>query len=166
MSSELETRLAVQIAIDDLLVRYIDALDTRTWDQLDTVFAPDATLDYSSSGGPEAKGSYPEVRKWLQGVLGFFVATQHMVGKSRIEIVGDTVKSRTIFHNPLVLPVNDQGQYDPNGEGTSPFVAGGWYNDTCQETPDGWRIIDRREEHAYMMGDLPPGFAPPGVEPA
>src|ERR1700677_2247548 len=38
-------------AIDDLLFRYATALDTRQWDLLDQVFAPDATIEYSPSGG-------------------------------------------------------------------------------------------------------------------
>ena len=43
--------------ISDLLSRYGVAIDSRQWDLLDTVFTPDATIDYSSSGAP--KGSYP-----------------------------------------------------------------------------------------------------------
>ncbi len=69
MTSELELQLADRFAIDDLMVRYIDAIDTKDWDLLDTVFTPDAILDYTTSGGPDAKGTYPEIKKWLQNAL-------------------------------------------------------------------------------------------------
>ena len=45
--------IADRLEIDQLLVRYVDAIDAKDWDLLDTVFTPDAHLDYSSSGGPE-----------------------------------------------------------------------------------------------------------------
>ena len=161
MNPELETQLAARLAIDDLMVRYIDAIDQKDWGLLDTVFTSDAILDYSTSGGPDAKGSYPEMKQWLQGALSIFSITQHMIGKTTYDFDGDTVKCRTIFHNPMVVPVDDQGNYDANGSGQSPFVVGGWYLDTCQETPDGWRMIHKYEEQAYIMGSFPPGLAPP-----
>lgn len=160
--SELEQQLADRFAIDDLMVRYIEAIDNKDWDLLDTVFTPDAVLDYSTSGGPDAKGAYPEIKQWLQGALAAFPLTQHMIGKSKIELEGDTAKCRTIFHNPMVLPVNSEGNYDPDGSGQSVFVVGGWYEDTCQRTPDGWRIVHKFEQQAYVSGSFPPGFAPGG----
>ena len=61
--------IADRIALDDLMTRYVDAIDTKNWDLLDTVFTPDAILDYSTSGGPDAKGPYPQIKEWLQGAL-------------------------------------------------------------------------------------------------
>lgn len=162
MTSELETQLADRFAIDDLMVRYIDAIDTKDWDLLDTVFTPDAILDYTTSGGPDAKGPYPEIKKWLQNALAVFPLTQHMIGKSKIEFDGDMAKCRTIFHNPMILPINSDGNYDSSGTGQSVFIVGGWYLDTCQKTADGWRIVHKYEEQAYMSGSFPPGFNLPG----
>ena len=44
---ELSDRLEIQ----DLLVDYSHAIDTRDWDALDDVFTPDAFIDYSAFGG-------------------------------------------------------------------------------------------------------------------
>ncbi len=56
--------------IDDLLVRYATVIDTRRWDELGSVFVPDAILDYRSAGG--IRGSLAEVGDWLASVLPFF----------------------------------------------------------------------------------------------
>lgn len=156
--------IADRIAIDDLMTRYVDAIDTKDWDLLDTVFTPDAVLDYSTSGGPDAKGPYPQIKEWLQGALAIFPLTQHMIGKSAVELNGDTAQCRTIFHNPMILPVDESGRYDPEGTGQSVFVVGGWYMDTCKKTPDGWRIVRKYEQQAFMSGNLPEGFAVPDTQ--
>ena len=44
-----------RIRINDLLVRYTLAIDTKDYDLLDTVFQPDATVDYTTSGGIRGK---------------------------------------------------------------------------------------------------------------
>ena len=62
-----------RLEIDDLLTRYATVLDNRRWDDLGTVFTPDATLDYRSAGG--IRGSFTEVGEWLSTVLPFFTWT-------------------------------------------------------------------------------------------
>ena len=63
---------------------------------------------------------------------------------------------RTIFHNPGGVPVNTEGLYDPDGEKHHIFIVGGWYNDVCIKTDNGWRIQEKIEEQAYMQGGYPP----------
>lgn len=144
-----------RLEIEQLMVNYIEAIDKQDWDRLDTVFTPDAELDYSSSGGPDGKGSYPDIKKWLQASLAIFPMTQHLIGKSEVVLDGDTAQCRTIFHNPMGVPVNDDGAYDPEGKGLHVFVVGGWYNDTCVRTADGWRITRKHEEQAFTQGGFP-----------
>jgi hypothetical protein len=50
MDKELQ-ELVDRRAIDDLLIRYTTALDTRQLDLLDQVFTADAQIDYAASGG-------------------------------------------------------------------------------------------------------------------
>ena len=50
--------------IDDLLIRYATAVDTKDWDLWETCFTDDAFVDYESAGG--IKGKRPEVRAWLE----------------------------------------------------------------------------------------------------
>ena len=146
-----------RIEIEQLIVRYTIAIDRKDWDGLDAVFTPDAVLDYSSSGGPEAKGPFPAMKTWLKGALAMFPLTQHLVGKSLIDFDGpDRARATTLFHNPMAVPKDDEGYFDATGTGRHIFVVGGWYHDTCVRTPAGWRIEHKNEEQGYMEGGFPP----------
>lgn len=153
-----------RLAIEDAIVRYTIAIDEKDWDLLDTVFAPDAHIDYSSSapGDDNAIGDYPKVKAWLQGALAAFPMTQHMVGKTYVRSWdGDTAKCTTLFHNPMGIPVGSDGKYDPEGTGIHVFYVGGWYHDTVSRTSEGFRIIEKVEAQGYFDGSFPEGFAPP-----
>ena len=150
-----------RLAIEDTIVRYTIAIDEKDWDLLDTVFTPDAHLDYSSSapGVDDANADYPTVKRWLQAALSIFPMTQHMVGKTYIRSWdGDTAQCTTLFHNPMGMPVNGDGKFDPNGSGLHLFYVGGWYHDTVARTPDGFRIVKKVEIGGYMDGGFPEGF--------
>jgi hypothetical protein len=156
-------QISDRIEVEDLLERYTSCIDAKDWNGLDSVFAPDAILDYSSSGGPPA-GPYPEIKAWLERALAIFPMTQHMIGKSRIRIDGDTAHCRSIFYNPMGMPIDADGQFSTDAAkqaGLHTFVVGGFYNDTCKRTPDGWRIVKKVEEQAYLTGGLAPGFDVP-----
>ena len=91
------TEISDRLEIDQLMALYVEAIDSKDWDLLDNVFTADAHLDYESSGGPEGKGDYPTIKLWLQKSLAIFPMTQHMVGKSLVDIDGDTATCRTLF---------------------------------------------------------------------
>ena len=76
-----------RIEIQDLMVRYARAIDTKDYGLLDTCFMPDAHVDYVSSGG--TKGPYPEVRQWLEKALAPFPAMMHLVANNQVELNGD-----------------------------------------------------------------------------
>ena len=137
-----------RIRINDLLIRYTVAIDTKDWELLDTVFTPDAKVDYTTSGG--IKGSYPEVRAWLAEVLALFEMTQHLISNSVVRIDGDTAAARTMVFNPM-------GRDDGKG-GLELFYVGAWYEDKLVRTPEGWRIAERFEEQAFLDGALPKGL--------
>ncbi len=135
--------------MDDLLVRYATVIDARDWAGLDTVFTPDAHLDYRSAGG--IRGSFSEVRQWLSEVLPIFTSTQHLIVNRAVQIAPDgTARARSIFHNPNQLLVGGEPWL---------FVVGGRYHDRMVRTPDGWRIASRVEETLWWdhpMPGLPP----------
>ena len=62
-----QQEISDRIEIQDLMIRYARAIDTKDYGLLDTCFLPDAHVDYVSSGG--TKGAYPEVRQWLEKAL-------------------------------------------------------------------------------------------------
>ena len=138
-------QISDRIEIDDLLIRYTVAIDTKDWELLDTVYTPDAKIDYTTSGG--IKGDYPEVRAWLAKVLPAFKMTQHLISNSVVKVDGDTATARTMVFNPM-------GTDDGKG-GLNLFYVGAWYDDKLVRTPQGWRIAERFEEQAFMQSSLP-----------
>jgi len=138
-------QISDQMEIQKLLTRYCTGIDTKQYDMLDSVFTPDATIDYTSAGGP--RGPFPEVKAWLETVLAIFPMTQHVVGNFDITVNGDTGTSRCTFFNPMALG---------NEDGTRQMLfVGGYYNDKLIRTSDGWRITERVEEGAWNYGDSP-----------
>ncbi len=139
-------RLLDRQEIDDLLTGYATAVDERAWDRLDSVFAPDAQLDYRSAGG--IRGGLPEVRRWLAEVLPLFTWTQHLVVNRRVSIDpgGDTARARSDFHNPNQMAIDGEPWL---------FVVGGRYHDRLERRPDGWRITRRVEETLWWHHPMP-----------
>jgi len=138
---ELSDRLQIQ----DLLVRYTRAIDTRDWALLDTCFLPDARVDYTATGG--VAGSYPEVRAWLAQALAPFPITVHYVTNSQVELDGDRARARTLVLNPMFFADPDGSLHD--------FTVGATYVDELVWTDGGWRIAKRSEEAGYLQGQLP-----------
>jgi 3-phenylpropionate/cinnamic acid dioxygenase small subunit len=133
---EISNRLEIQ----ELLVRYSHAVDTRDWDAFEQVFTDDAVIDYTEMGGP--RGGVKETRAFLESAMPTFSSFQHMIGNLVLEIDGDTARARTICFNPMVFP-------RPQGD-SQVFFCGLWYRDVLVRTPDGWRIKERYEERSYM----------------
>lgn len=145
---EMSDRLEIQ----DLFARYSFAIDERDWNGLDSVFTPDARIDYSETGG--AKGSFSEIKAWLPGALERFPAFQHMVATIKLTLDGDSATSRTILFNPMV-------HRDAAGADQT-FFIGLWYRDKLVRTADGWRIAERYEQMSWNH-NVPPMEPVPGV---
>ncbi len=143
---EMSDRLEIQ----DLFARYSFAIDERDWDALDSVFKPDARIDYTETGG--AKGSVAEIKAWLPVALERFPAFQHMVATTKLTLDGDRATSRTILFNPMVMAGEDGT--------TQTFFIGLWYRDSLVRTSAGWRIAERYEERSWMHNVPPLAPAP------
>ncbi len=131
---EISDRLEIQ----QLLVAYSTAIDTRRFDDLAQVFTPDAYIDYRAMGGID--GHFPEVKEWLSQVLPNFPAYAHMLGNFDVTITGNTAKSRTICFNPMVLPGSEPPQV---------LFCGLWYEDEFVRTAEGWRMTRRVETKCF-----------------
>ena len=123
--------------IQQLLIDYSTAIDTRQFDDLDRVFTPDAYIDYRAMGGID--GRFPEVKTWLAQVLPNFPVYAHMLGNFDVRIDGDTASSRTICFNPMVL----------GGEQNQILYCGLWYEDEFIRTAEGWRMSRRVETKCF-----------------
>jgi len=131
-----------RMEIQDLLVRYAHAVDTRDWPLFRELFTADAVVDYTAFGGPA--GSVEQVVAFLDSVLPLFTATQHLVANCSIELDGDRATARTMCHNPMALPT-------PAGTQPRLLMCGLWYRDTLRRTPAGWRLAERAEDKAYQI---------------
>ncbi len=132
-----------RLEIRDVLTRYTRAIDTGAWDQLDTVFTPDAQIDYTESGG--IAGGFAEIKPWLAEMLpAFFPKRMHTLGQVEIVLRGDEADVAAYFHNPM--PMDD-------GHGGEKIVElGGLYHHTMTRTPDGWRSRKLHEEIVWKRG--------------
>ena len=133
---EISDRLEIQ----QLLVAYSTAIDTRRFDDLDQVFTSDAYIDYRAMGGID--GQFPDVKKWLSEILPNFPAYSHLIGNFDVrvtrDVTGDTAKSRILCFNPMVL-----------GEDGQVLFCGLWYDDEFVRTADGWRMTRRVETKCF-----------------
>ncbi|MFE0026841.1 nuclear transport factor 2 family protein [Amycolatopsis sp. NPDC059021] len=135
---EISDRLEIQ----DLLVAYATAIDTRDFGALDRIFTGDARIDYTAFGGIE--GNLAEVKEWLAQSLALLPAFQHLIANPDIRIDGDRATGRVMCLNPLALPAGDG---DPRIA-----LLGMWYLDEYVRTADGWRISRRSEERSWAQG--------------
>ncbi|MDN5744191.1 MAG: nuclear transport factor 2 family protein [Nocardioidaceae bacterium] len=134
--------------ITDAITRYTFAVDEGEWDRLDTVFTPDAHIDYSQSGG--VVDAYPVVKRWLAENLPAFSAHRmHAVNQIAFEPAGGdadqgAVVAHAYFHNPMRIA---------DGRGGERLVeVGGIYHHTFVPTADGWRSRRLIEQVVWTRG--------------
>lgn len=136
---------AEKLEIIELVVRYAAAIDAKAYDELRTVFTPDAAIDYRQVGGLRA--SFPEVLAWLPGAMARFEVTQHFVSNVRIEADGDALRARCYV----------RATHGYRKEGALVFFdLGGEYHDRMVRTEAGVRIAERALVRRWMQGELPP----------
>jgi hypothetical protein len=131
--------LSDRVELEQLSVRYANAIDSGHWDELDQVFTADAYIDYRKLGGID--GRYPQIKKWLSEVLPKFPHYCHLVGNIAVTVTGDTATGRTLCINPMDTPI-------PSG-GSQVMFLGLWYHDKFTRTAQGWRMTERVEEACF-----------------
>ena len=117
-------------AIIDLAIAYTWALDTKQFDELRSVFAPDATADLH---GVHCDGQDAIIAR-IERPMGRLDATQHLVGNHQVRVDGDTATHRCHLQSQHVK------RGTPGGDN---YLIGGIYDDRLARTPDGWRITHR-----------------------
>jgi uncharacterized protein (TIGR02246 family) len=119
-------------ALRDLAARYALACDTRDFDALAHVFAPDAAL---RTGTSERTGM-AEILTAMQGLLRY-EATSHMVGQQVVDATSDGATGITYCtaHHLTV-----------EGDTRTDKVMHIRYHDRFVRTDGGWRIAARRLE--------------------
>ena len=138
-----QQEISDRLELMDLMVRYAHAVDTRSWDDFDHLFTPDAIIDYTAFGG--SKGTLSETKAYLASVMPGFPGSQHLIANPLLTIDGDSATGRTMCFNPMAVarPEDDPGE-------NRVFFCGLWYLDTFRRTADGWRIASRSEEKSWV----------------
>lgn len=140
-----------RMEIEELLNLYAEMVDRREWTKMDRIFALEATIDYTSTGGKS--GPFRETLAWLDRALESWPLNLHVVSNIILEIDGDEARSRCYYHAPMGRVTPDGGQFV--------ITNGGRYLDRLHRTADGWRIIERVCEQTIMQGALPEGYKIP-----
>ncbi|MGW5136204.1 nuclear transport factor 2 family protein [Streptomyces sp. NPDC004135] len=143
--------LADRIEIQDLMVRYAlgqdlhEDGDNDVLEQWDTVFAPEATVDYSAAGTSALKDipyrSLVDVMRGADGSMSGLLKWQHFQGFSTVDIDGDTALARTQH-----LHSHKGGT---GGQGWN-LIQTGFFVDRLVRRPEGWRIVHRTLEIIWM----------------
>lgn len=127
-------------AIIDLTIAYTWALDTKQFDELRTIFAPDATGMLHGVKCDDADAIIARI----SGALTRLDASQHLIGNHQVIIDGDTATCRCQLHS----------QHVKRGtEGGDNYIIGGTYYDRFVRTAEGWRISHRTMEETWNSGN-------------
>jgi hypothetical protein len=123
--------LADRLAIDEVLARYCRGIDRCDPAELESVFAPDALLDYGDGASPRDAA----IAGLMEG-LGAMRLTHHNIGNTICEIEGDSARAETYCVAYHVLDGPEGGEIE--------LVVGGRYLDRLQRSAQGaWRITER-----------------------
>ena len=140
----METRLQAALdrqEIENLLVRYTIALDTRDWELLSTCFTEDARYRFGHAGDV---AGFEAIKEVCSRSLDPLDASQHLVGAAHVEIDGDTARSRCSFQAQHVRRA---------AEGGRNYIVAGTYVDELRRTGSGWRIEFRELERVWTDGN-------------
>jgi hypothetical protein len=142
--------------IEQLLYLYAWMVDQRKWELMDQVFAPGATIDYTSTGG--VKGLYRPTLEWLDRALSGWPINLHYITNVTVEFSASGATARCMFFAPMGRTVPGT----KGGLGSQEVINnGGFYFDKLAKTPQGWRITERVCNQTVMIGSLPQGYQIP-----
>ena len=144
---EIKDRLEIQ----ELMNRFAEMVDQRDWKIMDSIFALEATIDYSSTGGHA--GPFRETLAWLDRALDSWPINLHFVSNLIIDFDGDSASARCYFHAPMARDTSDGPLYI--------ITNAGRYEDRLVRTNQGWRILERICYQTLMQGKLPDGYQIP-----
>jgi hypothetical protein len=143
-----QQEISDRLEINDLLVRYCYAVDDRDWDAYRKVFASDAVLDDTITGG--IRSGVEEHVAFMKKALSKILISQHAISTILLDVKGAEASARVHCSCPMVV--------DLGGGKTQVFFQGLWYRDRLVRTPNGWRIRELIEE-GYWNYNVPAGFS-------
>lgn len=126
------------------MCRYGRAIDTRGWPLLDTCFAEDAVVRYSSAFSEDIRGR-ADLATYLAHAVSLLDATQHLFGSFEVEIEGDGARFRCQVQAQHVRSTAPGGPL---------FTVGGRYANEAARGADGlWRMTLLEFEPIWTAGN-------------
>jgi ketosteroid isomerase-like protein len=123
-------------AITETLCRYARCIDLFDFEGVRNVFSDDAVIEYG--GYPVFNGGV-EAAAFLQKHTATTAWHQHMVSVVDLQLNGEVANTVTYFIAHAV-PKDDAEQVRTNV---------GEYRDRLQRMPDGWKIVERRQQTGW-----------------
>ena len=144
MGTEHASALADRVEIAELLTTYAWSMTDKDWDRWQSVFSPDAKVDYPTAGG--IAGTPADAAPWMGQTMPMFDVVLSQGSNLTISFSdADHATGRSLYVMTMRIPAADGGQ-------PTYMQASGWYHDQYVRTSDGWRIADRYEHLAYVKG--------------
>ena len=124
------TTLLDEREITRSIFEFARAMDAREWDELHRIMTPDATAELGTGTlrGPA------EVVASIRSFIDECGPTQHLLGNLTVKVNSEGVSSQTSIR------ASHRGSGSLQQE---TYECMGYYRDTWQQTPAGWRISHR-----------------------
>lgn len=129
------TEISDRMELEKLVTDYATAVDTKNFDEFNTLFTKNAHIDYTAVGG--IAGSLQEIIHYLETALDHFPNYQHLISNISLTLDGDTASGKVMCFNPMQT------------EDDQVFFLGMWYQDTYQKINGKWFISSRVEESSW-----------------
>ena len=135
-------QLLLEHALSQVTTRYATACDTRNWDLLQQVFAPDCTTIY---GGNYVCQGVDKVRHMISSHLDGCGPTQHLLGNLEVDASNPACIRSKIHVRAVHKGLGERAQLR--------YDAIGFYEDEWVQLPQGWRIQKRSMSLLLEIGD-------------
>jgi hypothetical protein len=150
MSTEETTHaIADRLAVEDVIVRYFELVDSKGWDQMDEVFTEDTTASWVAGSVIEGWEAVAGAMRHMSG--SDEILTFHHVSSMTPHVEGDSATvSPRVQAMHVGLGPRDGLFYESLAVQPTLLVR----------TPEGWRIKHHDWRISYKHGDLEALFAP------
>ena len=143
MSGELQ-ELRDRLDVSDMITRYAFALDRCAWDEFDSIFADEVSVElpHVPSGSTVSRA---EFKQMAIDTVGGFEATHHPIANHLVTISGDAAECKCYANAWHSIPT-DRGVADY-------CLVRGFYDWGLSRTSAGWRIDRMKVEfHGPVEG--------------
>jgi hypothetical protein len=135
--------------IEDLMARYLFAIDYNDWDAYVETFAPDGELEFASGTSKGRPAIRAMVAKFAEGIVRFYhtedgkpAKLRHVILQSVIRVEGNHAWARSLW-----LEMANHGPGDIMKMGTY-----GIYEDELRKTNGQWLFSKRRVLNEFIKG--------------